>query len=104
MAIYLWYRFDVKQVVALLFFITKYQESWPQFADGVQWQEITLLKNQNKDQFTSLHYDAQLKAAKETLKEHGIHISQWTHAGQKAGLQQAEMLDIPDPQLRQLGR
>ena len=28
----------------------------------------------------------------------------WTHAGRKAGLQQAEMLDIPDPQLRQLGR
>jgi Centromere DNA-binding protein complex CBF3 subunit, domain 2/Transcriptional activator of glycolytic enzymes len=62
------------------------------------------LKNQNKDQFTPLQYDAQLKAAKETLKEHGIHISQWTHAGRKAGLQQAEMLDIPDPQLRQLGR
>ena len=62
------------------------------------------MKNQNKDQFTPLHYDAQLKAAKETLKEHGIHISQWTHAGRKAGLQQAEMLDIPDPQLRQLGR
>ena len=51
-----------------------------------------------------LRYDAQLKAAKETLKEHGIHISQWTHAGRKAGLQQAEMQDIPDPQLRQLGR
>jgi len=65
----------------ILFSMTKCQESWPQFANSVQWQEITLLKNQNKDQFMPLQYDAQLKAAKETLKEHGIHISQWTHAG-----------------------
>jgi hypothetical protein len=104
MAIYFWYRFDVRKVVPLLFFVAKCQESWPQFANGVQWQDIALLKNQNKDQFAPLHYDAQLKAAKETLQEHGVNISQWTHAGRKAGLQQAEMLDIPDPQLRQLGR
>ena len=65
----------------ILFSMTKCQESWPQFANSVQWLEITLLKNQSKDQFMPLQYDAQLKAAKETLKEHGIHISQWTHAG-----------------------
>lgn len=91
-----------------LFFFYRYHilnEEWPPFDDRLRWYTTKLLSLE-KDPFKSLSLQSHINVCKKTFEEAGCVVlrGKSTHIGRKEGCKLADMIDVPDAQLRRLGR
>ena len=78
-------------------------EPWPPFDDRKQWYQTKLLAIQGHP-YESLKAQSQRDICNNAYKKVGAVILRGTHTGRKEGCKLADMLDVPDAQMRRLGR
>lgn len=78
-------------------------EPWPPFHDRKQWYQTKLLATQGRP-YESLKPQSQRDACNKAYEKVGAVILSGTHTGRKEGCKHADMLDVPDAQMRRLGR
>ena len=89
-ALYLFYRFHVEM------------ESWPEFSDRLAWYSTKLLaKSSNVHEQIASH--SHREVCNTAYKKAGCKYLSGTHTGRHEGCKLA-MLDVPDAQMRRLGR
>jgi Centromere DNA-binding protein complex CBF3 subunit, domain 2 len=91
LALYLFVRFDVKM------------EPWPPFDDRLQWYKTKLLGKIDKP-FTEVAYSTHLEVCNNAFQNAGCRYLSGTHVGRHEGCKLADMQDVPDAQMRRLGR
>jgi hypothetical protein len=90
-----------------LFFFYRYHilnEAWPPFHDRERWYSTKLLSLES-DPFKSLSLQSHINICKKTFEDARCTVlkGKATHIGRKEGCKLADMLDVPDAQLRRLG-
>lgn len=78
-------------------------EPFPNFADPSEWYNIKLLKS-GKSRVIPMSYRTQYKAIGDAFDACGIASKSKTHAGRGSSVRMAELLGVPEFDLRQLGR
>ena len=80
-------------------------EEWPPFQDRERCYKTKLLCNKN-DPFKAITQQGHIRICKNTFEETNCKIlkGRSTHVGRKEGCKLADMMDVPDSQLRRLGR
>ena len=90
-ALYLFYRFHVEM------------ESWPDFSDRLAWYSTKLLaKSSNVYEEIASH--SHREVCNMAYKKAGCKYLNGTHTGRHEGCKLADMMDVPDAQMRRLGR
>jgi Centromere DNA-binding protein complex CBF3 subunit, domain 2 len=78
-------------------------ESWPPFHNQSQWYKTKLLAIVD-DPYTEMSYSAHRDLCNDAFKKAGCRYLKATHCGRHEGCKLADMQDIPDAQIRRLGR
>ena len=91
LALYLFQRFDVEM------------EKWPSFHDRFEWYKTKLLAMMN-DPHTAMSYSTHRELCNDAFRKANCHYLKGTHCGRHEGCKLADMQDIPDAQIRRLGR
>ena len=91
MALYLFSRFHIDG------------EPFPNFSKPEEWYNIKLLKS-GSDRTRSISYKTQYEAIGAAFDACGIFSKAKTHAGRGSSVRMAELLGVPEFDLRQLGR
>jgi len=91
LAFYLFLRFDIEM------------ESWPPFDNRLQWYQTTLLAITN-DPYTEMSYPTHHEMCNDAFKKARCRYLKGTHCGRHEGCKFADMQDVPDAQMRRLGR
>jgi len=83
------------------FHMTK--ELWPPFEDRLRWYQVKLLAKDD-DPFTEMCYRSHLQACEKAFNLAKCRYLKGTHVGRHEGCKLADMIDVPDAQMRRLGR
>jgi hypothetical protein len=78
-------------------------EPVPNFADRSEWYKTKILSTV-KDRFKSLEKSSHADACDTAYRAAQCIYLRGTHTGRREGAKHADMLDIPDAQMRRLGR
>ena len=78
-------------------------EKWPSFDDRSQWYKTKLLAMRN-DPHAMMSYSTHRELCNDAFKKADCHYLKGTHCGRHEGCKLADMQDIPDAQIRRLGR
>ena len=92
MALWMYYRFHVMN------------EPWPDFVDSDVWYFIKLLAKINDDPHKEISSVAHRLACNSAYSRANCQFLRGTHEGRREGCKLADMLDVPDAQMRRLGR
>ena len=90
-ALYLFYRYHI------------HQEPWPPFQDREIWYETKLIAKRNNP-YEILEYQSHLEMCNRAFREAKCIFLKGTHVGRREGCRMADLLDVPDAQMRRLGR
>ncbi|TMC16492.1 MAG: hypothetical protein E6J34_19965 [Chloroflexi bacterium] len=91
LALYLFIRFHIQN------------EPWPPFHDREQWYKTKLLAKE-RSPYESLTYQAHNSVLNTAFTAAKCLYLKGTHVGRKEGCKLADMMDVPDAQMRRLGR
>jgi hypothetical protein len=91
LAFYLWMRFDVVK------------SDLPPFENRLQWYRTKLMAKES-DPFDELSYETHKKACNMAYIAAGAKNLSGTHVARKEGCLMADLMDVPDAQMRRLGR
>jgi Centromere DNA-binding protein complex CBF3 subunit, domain 2 len=89
-----------------LYLFTRYHiqnELWPPFYDREQWYKTRLLAKEGRP-YQSLTYQAHSASLTTAFEAAKCLYLKGTHVGRKEGCKLADMMDVPDAQMRRLGR
>jgi hypothetical protein len=78
-------------------------EPWPPFHDRKQWYKTKLLAMQGRP-YESPQPQSHRDICNKAYKRAGATLLRGTHTGRREGCKLADMLDVPDAQMRRLGR
>ena len=80
-------------------------EDWPQFANPELWYKTKLIaRADGGSQCEEISYSSQLQACNEAFTKAKCLYLSGTHVGRHEGCKLADMQDVPDAQMRRLGR
>jgi Centromere DNA-binding protein complex CBF3 subunit, domain 2 len=92
MALWMYYRFHVMN------------EPWPDFSDRDVWYFTKLLSKINDNPRKEITAVAHRQACNAAYSKANCEFLKGTHEGRREGCKLADMLDVPDAQMRRLGR
>jgi len=79
-------------------------EPWPSFHDRLAWYPTKLLAKVDASPFEKIGAESHRQACNEAYARAQCRLLKGTHTGRREGCKLADMLDVPDAQMRRLGR
>lgn len=89
-----------------LYFLWRFQlegEAWPKFGNHLVWRSTKLLAKVD-DPHAEMGSKAHAEACEKAYRLARCRYLKGTHTGRRTGCSLADMLDVPDAQMRRLGR
>lgn len=78
-------------------------EPWPDFSNREQWYSIKVLAKAKGPVDVEIDYNSHLEVINKAFKHANVSLK-GTHTGRREGCRLADLLSIPDAQMRRLGR